>query len=60
MPSSKQPHLVSFRIDPPTWKKFLTVCRSKDMTGSQVLRHYINLVATKKFQIIKPFSHKEE
>lgn len=52
MPTSKQLHVVTFRIDLPIWKKFLKTCKNKDLSGSQVLRNYINLIVTQKLRIM--------
>lgn len=47
-----QQHIVTFRIDPKVWKEFLKICKSKDMSGSQVLRNYIGMIVNKKLRIM--------
>jgi len=52
MPAPNQLHIATFRIDLCTWKKFLKTCKHKDISASQVLRNYINLIVTKKLRIM--------
>ena len=54
-------HIVTFRIDPRLWQKFIKLCRSKDMSGSQVLRNYISLIVNKKLRIMdkKVWEHRK-
>ena len=47
-----QQHIVTFRADPKVWQKFLKICRTKDMTGSQVLRNYMTLIVNGKLRIM--------
>lgn len=54
MARPKQMDLVSFRCHRPTWLKFLAACRSKDRSASAVLRNYVDLIASNKFQILDP------
>jgi len=48
----KKDHIVTFRIDPKLWKTFLSICKKKDISGSQVLRNYISLIVDKKLRIM--------
>ena len=56
-----QHHIVTFRIDPRLWQKFMKICRSKDMSGSQVLRNYITLIVDKRLRIMdkKVWEHRK-
>lgn len=51
MAASKDLHVVTFRIEPKIWKKFLSICKKEDLSGSQVLRNYINLIVTQELSI---------
>lgn len=52
MPAPSQRSLVTFNIDQLTWWDFLRICKSHDMSGSQVLRNYVNLIVTGKLKIM--------
>lgn len=54
MAASKEFKLVSFRMDLSTWQQFLTICRSKDTSASAVLRNYIDLITSNKYEILDP------
>ncbi|MBA7658407.1 hypothetical protein ES703_66358 [subsurface metagenome] len=61
MPGLKQPKVVTFKIDQDIWWDFLRICRTHDMSGSQVLRNYVNLIVTKKLRIMdkKVYEHRK-
>lgn len=44
-------HIVNLRVDPVQWDLFLLICHEKDVTASQVLRNYINMIVSKKYSI---------
>lgn len=52
MAAKNHHRLVSFRVDSAKWKKFLQACSKKDLSGSEVLRFYIDLVATEKVSLL--------
>lgn len=52
MAANKHHRLVSFRVDSARWKKFLQACSKKDLSGSEVLRYYVDLVATEKISLL--------
>lgn len=52
MPGKGNWQLATLRVEPKLWKRFLKICTSKDLTGSQVLRDYINLIATEKLSLL--------
>jgi len=51
MAGFKKRKLVTFNIDPDVWWQFLNICRSHDMSGSQVLRNHVNHIITGKLRL---------
>lgn len=52
MSKSKDLRLVTFKVESKVWKKFLRICSKKDLSGSQVLRDYINLLVQEKLILL--------